>query len=112
MKANFNCSTSEISSFVLREVLIGEIKTKIEVCNAGALIDFCFDCGFDIRIDERGVSFSRTLRRPDHDHDDTEYLYISPATGALDWRQSRDCKETDWKVFRMRFGPRTEGESE
>ncbi len=101
---------TEAHNIVLSNVQIGKIKTHVDInqegCN-GDHLGLLFDCGFSIDIEERGIKMRRTVRRPTHDHDDTEYLMVHKKTGVLKWLNSKfDNKDYD-QAF-IEFGPVTE----
>ncbi len=113
----FTCNAEQpldIHDIVLSGVGVGDQKTDLEIRNFfysddNYHFDLDFSCGFQISIDERGIAFERCVRRPNHDHDDTENLYQNKKTMLLEWRGSYTdtTADTDYEIFRIPFGPKT-----
>ena len=64
---------------------------------------------FAIRIHEDGISFERYVHRPEHDHDDTEYLVIANETssvvrGKIKWAKEFPFENREYVLFRVPFG--------
>ncbi len=111
MDLQFLSQCTEVHGVILKKVAIGKIITDIEVAQAGSGSDqlaMYFKCGYSIFIDERGITLQRNVRRPEHDHDDTERLYINKSTGRMEWIVVG--RNTDkYAVARIPFGSVIEG---
>lgn len=110
MNLNYKAQVKEVHQLELSQFNIGDIITKLEITQGyGKSLDLEFECGFNIHLEERGISFRRTLLRPDHDHDDIEHLHIHKKTGCLSWCQS-NVNNNELEILRIKFGPRLEGQ--
>ncbi len=107
--------SADVRHLALSDIRIGTKSTNLMVANSinpdgNGLLRLIFaDDDFLITMTERGIIFQRTVKRPDHDHDDIEYLTVHNDSGAISWRR-HDVSDRKYELCRLPFGPRTEGE--
>jgi hypothetical protein len=79
---------------------VGKTTTNLTISTRLSSTVLQFD-GFEIFIDEDGLSFKRTVLRPNHDHDDQQELRLFKKEITPRWT-------ADWKNserFHLKFGP-------
>lgn len=100
--------TIDATDLVARDIKIGSKKTDLSISTCGLNSDqlrLDFSCGFHMVIDSRGISFRRRVTRPQHDHDDDEYLVVNKKTKDVKWAKDY-IHETDYSILYMTFGER------
>ena len=88
----------------LSGVRIGEAVTGMIISNTFAdWVKITFGCGFEISIGYRGILITRDRHRPNHDHDDTEYLCFEKETNKLEWRTDQEMGK-NYETLMIPFG--------
>ena len=115
--------------FLFKDLKIGEKNYTLNIVNSPLISDeknflsILFNCekdsanpskaDYSIFIDEKGISFSRHVYRPNHDHDDFETLQVvirgeltGRKKGELVWRDDSPVptERTGYANFYIQFG--------
>lgn len=89
------------SKVVLRDVLIGEERYRVEVTNVQGTLHFGFvpaECEeetaaeFGIQVIDGKINLHRLVSRPNHDHDDSERLCL-PVETPWSWSSRHPARE-------------------
>jgi hypothetical protein len=98
----------------LENIAIAGKSYNLEIVNKNDRFSLNFNNGdFQIIINEDGIRFNRTVYRPNHDHNDEEYLQVGvddkiPGVkkGELQWLNQFPYKKEGKDFFKVEFGAR------